>query len=270
MHCNCAFQEPFACALQELGSRMEAAWVDCTASTNDDLKGLIRRTAGDVRIALVADKQTAGRGTHGRSWTAPCASLLLSEALPLPEEALEILPALSLVCGAACAQVLMRWNPNVRLKWPNDIWINGGKAAGILCEVVNSRAHRLHAVVGIGVNIHLGRGLTAAADAAPACLLDHLPDEQALAAIRVNMAAALAATIEEACEAFGLSALRELQKKWPTLDAFADKRVLLSLPDGTSLEGVVKGIGPRGEVLFQDDCGRVHAYADARLRPLHQ
>lgn len=64
MHCNCAKQKSFAFALRDAQSCLEAHWVDETASTNDDVKEWVRNAQKDVRIALVADRQSAG-AEHG-------------------------------------------------------------------------------------------------------------------------------------------------------------------------------------------------------------
>ena len=73
MHCNCAKQKSFAFALRDAQSCLEAHWVDETASTNDDVKEWVRNAQKDVRIALVADRQSAGRiGSVNRFCAAFC------------------------------------------------------------------------------------------------------------------------------------------------------------------------------------------------------
>ncbi|MCS7082387.1 MAG: biotin--[acetyl-CoA-carboxylase] ligase [Bacteroidetes bacterium] len=100
---------------------------------------------------VVADYQRAGRGRWGRSWlSSPAQNLLVSVLLePAPVAA----GWQALACAVALAEVLAEWAPGcgVQLKWPNDVWLNGRKVAGILIE---SAAERL--VVGVGLNVNEG------------------------------------------------------------------------------------------------------------------
>lgn len=267
MHCNCAKQKSFAFALRDAQSCLEAHWVDETASTNDDVKEWVRNAQKDVRIALVADRQSAGRGTRGRSWTAPAASVLLTVSVPL-SVLQDCISGLPLVVGAACAESLWTINDNVRLKWPNDLWIGNGKVAGILCELVRNRAYRLHAVVGIGVNMCLGDKGVPTTDVPAMALLAQLPDARQLEVLRVRTAAGLGASIERVCNRYSRSMVKGLQERWSQLDALADKPVELTLPSGEILQGRTAGISDGGELLFIDALGRTRMFADARIRPL--
>jgi BirA family biotin operon repressor/biotin-[acetyl-CoA-carboxylase] ligase len=115
-------------------------------STNTEL--MRRARAGQAEpVLLVAETQTAGRGRLGRGWhSAPGASLTFSLGLPLA-------PAdwsgLSLAVGVSLAGSL---HPVIGLKWPNDLWWEQRKLAGILIETAAIGSQR-HAVIGIGVNI---------------------------------------------------------------------------------------------------------------------
>jgi BirA family biotin operon repressor/biotin-[acetyl-CoA-carboxylase] ligase len=104
-----------------------------TPSTQDAARGL---PLGSV---VVADQQTAGRGRLGRRWDAPPGSALLASFV-LPSR-----PLASLAAGVAAA---VACGESVRLKWPNDLLVDGRKLAGILVEQRGGRC-----VVGIGVNL---------------------------------------------------------------------------------------------------------------------
>jgi BirA family biotin operon repressor/biotin-[acetyl-CoA-carboxylase] ligase len=109
-------------------------------STNERARSLA--LAGAPHGTLVtAGVQTAGRGRQGRTWTAPPgSSLLLSLVLR------ELDPLLSLRAGLAVADLA---GPAARVKWPNDVLVDGRKVAGILAE---GRPQEGWAVLGIGVN----------------------------------------------------------------------------------------------------------------------
>ncbi|HEV2873907.1 MAG TPA: biotin--[acetyl-CoA-carboxylase] ligase, partial [Thermoleophilaceae bacterium] len=92
---------------------------------------------------VTANEQTAGRGRQGREWTAaPGTSLLLSLVLHEPSEALPLAAAVA-VCEAVPVEAA--------IKWPNDIWVDRRKLAGILVE---ARPQEGWAVLGVGVNVH--------------------------------------------------------------------------------------------------------------------
>ena len=74
--------------------------------------------------------------------------------------------------------------------------------------------------------------------------------------------------IEKACRDFSTASVDAVRALWPTLDAFAGQRVRAQLPVGASLTGRTVGLAAHGELLLEDDEGRVHRLTDARVRPL--
>jgi len=125
-----------------------------TGSTNADL---IARAAGGADIdgsVLLAEHQNAGRGRHGRHWSAPPrAQVALSVGVSgssVPRSGWGWLP---LAAGVAVADALGALSGvQVGLKWPNDVLANGGKLAGILAEVA---APASAIVLGLGLNVTL-------------------------------------------------------------------------------------------------------------------
>jgi BirA family biotin operon repressor/biotin-[acetyl-CoA-carboxylase] ligase len=111
-----------------------------TTSTNEHARALA--TAGAPHGTLVtAGHQTAGRGRQGRTWTAPPGQALL---LSLVVRGLD--PLLPLRTGLAVADLA---GAAARVKWPNDVLVEGRKVAGVLVE---SRPQEGWTVVGVGVN----------------------------------------------------------------------------------------------------------------------
>jgi BirA family biotin operon repressor/biotin-[acetyl-CoA-carboxylase] ligase len=113
-----------------------------TDSTNERASELA--SAGAPHGALVtAAEQTAGRGRQGRTWTAPPGrALLLSLVLRVEQPAL-----VPLAAGVATAETV---GDHARIKWPNDVLVEGHKVAGILVE---GRPQEGWAVLGIGLNV---------------------------------------------------------------------------------------------------------------------
>ncbi len=142
-----------------LGALDIIEWVDEIDSTNSEL--LRRAAAGKARApqALLAARQTQGRGRAGRRWISPgpsqqaenlCLSLLIDVAVPISE-----LAPLTLALGVAARRAL----PQVQLKWPNDLFLEGKKLGGILLEVAKSSPSSCTVVAGIGVNLCMPQGI---------------------------------------------------------------------------------------------------------------
>jgi BirA family biotin operon repressor/biotin-[acetyl-CoA-carboxylase] ligase len=124
-----------------------------TGSTNDHARELALAGAPHGTVVL-AERQTAGRGRQGRTWSAPPGrALTLSAIVRLPGPALEQLPlAVAVAVCEACEAVAP---VRCRIKWPNDVWIEGRKAAGVLIE---ARPLDGWAVIGIGLNVDTAPG----------------------------------------------------------------------------------------------------------------
>lgn len=119
-----------------------------TGSTNDDARALA--LGGSPHgTTVAAEEQTAGRGRQGRTWSAPAGrALTLSVLARLETAQMDLLPlaAALAVCDACEAAAPVQ----CRVKWPNDVWIEGRKVAGILIE---ARPQERWAIIGIGLNV---------------------------------------------------------------------------------------------------------------------
>lgn len=125
--------------------------LNTTTSTNDDLKARIAAADGPVFDVVTAKMQTGGRGRLGRSFFSPPGGLYFSVALPLDGTETNI-PCLTLVAGLCVCEALEDLcGIAPRIKWPNDLYLNGKKLCGILCELAHGRT--LTAVAGVGVNL---------------------------------------------------------------------------------------------------------------------
>lgn len=124
-------------------------------STNEEARRLA--AAGSPEGTLViAETQTAGRGRRGRRWVAPAGRCLLFSLLLRPELPPARLFALTMAAGLAVRGAVMDLLPLApALKWPNDVYIAGRKAAGILVESAFAGGELEFVVVGIGINVNV-------------------------------------------------------------------------------------------------------------------
>jgi BirA family biotin operon repressor/biotin-[acetyl-CoA-carboxylase] ligase len=120
-----------------------------TGSTNSVARELAALGAPHGTV-VTADEQTAGRGRQGRTWTAPPGAALLYSAIVRPLGRPHTL--LPLAVAVAVCEVAERLRPGVecKVKWPNDIHLDGRKLAGILIE---ARPQDGWAVIGVGLNL---------------------------------------------------------------------------------------------------------------------
>jgi len=122
-----------------------------TDSTNTRTRELAAAGAPHGTVVTAAE-QTAGRGRQGRSWTAPPNKALLYSAIVRPLE--EHHTTLPLAVPLAVCEAAEQLNPTLacKVKWPNDIHVNGRKLAGVLIE---ARPQDGWAVIGIGLNLNI-------------------------------------------------------------------------------------------------------------------
>jgi len=120
-----------------------------TDSTNDRARGLAEAGAPSGTV-VTAGEQSAGRGRHGRVWSAPPGSALLYSAVLRPlDERHGLLP---LAVPLAVCDALESVAPvSCRVKWPNDVWVDRAKVAGVLIEARPPD----WAVIGVGVNVSI-------------------------------------------------------------------------------------------------------------------
>ena len=121
-------------------------------STNDEARRLIKQGEGEG-LAVLADRQTSGKGKPGSAWFSPDGNLYLSVVIKPYKNSGE-LSADTLFSALAVRALIVKLTklPAV-VKWPNDLLIHGKKAAGILTERLASG----HVIIGIGLNVNSTR-----------------------------------------------------------------------------------------------------------------
>ncbi len=224
-----------------LGSpRLHLREIDSTSDRARDLAA-----AGAPHGTLItADAQSAGRGRQGRTWSAPPGSALLMSIV------LRDIPSLlPLRAGVTVAAAI---GDSAKLKWPNDVLVDGRKVAGILAE---ARLSDGWAVLGIGVNV--------AVDIAD------LPDELharagTLGRTRADVEPFLSSLLAQLDDALALA-------KDAVLDRFRARDALRGQPIswGTGLDGIADGIDGDGRLIVALDGGdRIELSAgEVHLRP---
>ena len=239
--------------------------VDAVGSTNVELMSRPVGEAPAAPVLLAAATQTAGRGRRGRPWTSdPAASLTFSIALERRAEAGTRAPqALPLALGAAIAEALDGFGARCRLKWPNDLQVDGRKAGGLLVEA--RRAGPLErTVIGLGLNLLPDARVEAAAGQPVAALFAEpaasLPDRSLLLG---RVAGAMVRAFER-CADKGFAPFRAA---WAARDALDGRPVRVTEADGQVWTGTACGIDDTGRLRVATTQGvRAVLAADVSVR----
>lgn len=212
------------------------------ASTNDELRQLAQDGAADG-LTLLALEQTAGRGRRGAQWFSPPGDALAFSILVRPDEPKSLWPRLALAAGLAVSEAAEGFGCRAGIKWPNDVWIDHRKVAGILVE-----AGQDFAIIGIGINVHT----------------TEFPAELSTIATSMALAGGTCTSRAEVLEAIVRRfALRRNQigADFPHLIRSVRQRCVLtghhvSLNTASGpLRGIVSGISDSGELLLDTPTG---------------
>lgn len=228
------------------------------ASTNDRALKLCADPELLVPFLVIAEHQTQGRGRGANRWWSSDGALLFSVIMDAAEYGLPEArwPQISLTVGAAVCQTLQSLlgpEISVGLKWPNDVWLNGRKAAGILVEIPAARRGRL--VIGVGLNVNNSF------EAAPPELLKlatSMRDETGIESDRHEVLVRLLRQFDEDLRCLAASDL-SLTERWRSLCVLRDRTV--SLDNGQQqITGRCLGIAEDGALRLQTPTGEQRLY----------
>ncbi len=222
-----------------LSDDIECFVFDSIPSTNDYLTGLPFSTKTQVCIAT---EQTHGKGQHSREWLSQKnSSILFSIRRIFPANIL--LTGLSLVIGLAVLEVLTKHGvSHLKLKWPNDVYFEDKKLAGILIE--NSLQNdKQSVVIGLGVNHHFTDDL--------ACQASWIDIKQILGfeLDSVRLSADLINTLLKFCDTFVQVGLVDFHSRWCAYDYLLGKQVRFNNGKGL-MSGTCLGIDQQGLLLI--------------------
>jgi BirA family transcriptional regulator, biotin operon repressor / biotin---[acetyl-CoA-carboxylase] ligase len=225
-----------------------------TGSTNDVAHEQARAGAKDG-LLLLAEEQTAGRGRLDRSWWAPAGTCLLMTLLLRPALPLARAGQLTMCLGLGAVEGIEEvTGVDARLKWPNDLLVNGRKLGGMLAELSSEDGRLDYAVLGLGLNVNVDF----ARDGAPpevSALATSLLLETGREVDRVALLAAILARTEQWYG--GALAGKSPHEAWAARLDTLGRRVRVAMTVGAAVEGVAVGVTPEGALLVREDSGAV-------------
>ena len=242
--------------------------LDACGSTNTELVARAAEAELPDLSVLVTGNQTAGRGRLGRVWVAPpgqtlAISVLLRPRLPAGEPlGLEHYGWLPLIAGVAMTRALSPLVPahTVRLKWPNDVQIDGKKVSGLLAELLPSGDA---VVMGAGVNLTIGSADLPTATSTSLLLNGAFLDGDELADVVLSRYLTELTSLVSEFLRFGADpAASGIADLVDELCSTLGQEVRVELPGGDELRGIAIGVDDTGRLRVQSSAdGRITAVA---------
>ncbi|MDO6682740.1 MULTISPECIES: biotin--[acetyl-CoA-carboxylase] ligase [unclassified Oceanobacter] len=217
------------------------------------------------RYAVLAEKQHQGRGRRGRHWVSPFGkNIYLSFLVTLPGTLAEQ-EGLSLMVAIALEKALLALGiEGAGLKWPNDVYIEDKKVAGILLEGCQTQPGFCQIVIGIGLNLALNPQDAERIEQPWTALRHYQPGLS-----RNTVAAVLLQQLNWAVDEFQRDGFGPWMAYWAERDVFYRKEVVLS-GLAEPRYGVVKGVNRKGELLLQTTRGiEVVIAGELSVRPVN-
>lgn len=241
-----------------------------TGSTNRDARawiatGRLDAATGRLGTLLVAERQAAGIGRFGRSWSSPVGGLWCTLARPVEPGEGVLHDDLGLRVGVACVEFVRALagpahGDCVRLKWPNDVMVDGLKVLGVLCERVAGPAGAQWLLVGVGLNANF--------------IADELPPEIRSNATSLRTALGVIVDLDAAAEDLARR-LNEAIDAGPLSDAGVaaarsllfglGQAMLVSLPTGVKTTATLIALDRDGHAVLEQDGSRWAAPSSVML-----
>lgn len=217
-------------------------------STNDYLMRRLPNQLSTGQVCL-AEYQSAGRGRRGRQWISPFGSQIYMSMYWYLEQGLSAAMGLSLLTALAVSDAIKAHsNVQVQLKWPNDIYLDGVKLAGILIDLEGQALEPSHCVIGIGLNLHMP-------EEAGRLIDQRWTDLQSHSEVKIDrnaLSAELISALHKRLHQHSHSGLTPMLDEWHAHDAFLNKRVKLITGERIT-HGICRGVNNQGALLLEVD-----------------
>ncbi len=209
--------------------------------------------------ACVAEYQHAGRGRRGRQWVSPFGANLYLSMFWRLEQGPAAAIGLSLAVGIVMAEVLCKLGAEqVRVKWPNDLYLNDKKLAGILVELTGKTGDAAQLVIGAGINLTMRESATNVINQ------DWINLQEAGVNINRNkLTAELLSELRLAVVKFEKEGLSAFISRWREMDNYLDRPVKLIIGD-QEIFGIARGIDEQGALLLEQN-GNVRPYIGGEI-----
>ncbi|MGF1762560.1 bifunctional biotin--[acetyl-CoA-carboxylase] ligase/biotin operon repressor BirA [Aliivibrio kagoshimensis] len=199
----------------------------------------------------LAEYQQLGRGRRGRQWISPFGSNLYLSMYWRLDAGMAAAMGLSLVVGIAIAETLKQFGcDSVKVKWPNDIYINDKKLAGILVEMTGQTGDAAHIVIGMGLNVAMTDSVGQEIDQP----WTNIEKEINSPVERNKLAGCLIQALQDILVEYEQLGLAGFKERWNQLDNYTGREVCLIIGNN-QVKGVAQGINEQGALMVETDKG---------------
>jgi len=217
-------------------------------STNSYLLRRLPNQLSQGQVCL-AEFQSAGRGRRGRQWISPFGSQIYLSMYWYLEQGLSAAMGLSLVTALAVSDAVYDLTDiQVQLKWPNDVYLDGVKLAGILIDLEGQALEPSHSVIGIGLNLNMPEEAAAKIDQKWTDLQSHSEHKVDRNALCSKLIHYLLKRLHQH-QNEGLAIMLE---EWHTQDFYLNKRVKLLTGERVT-KGICRGVNGQGALMLEID-----------------
>ncbi|EJD6477807.1 MULTISPECIES: bifunctional biotin--[acetyl-CoA-carboxylase] ligase/biotin operon repressor BirA [Providencia] len=224
------------------------------------LERIAELKSGDT---CLAEYQSAGRGRRGRQWISPFGCNLYLSMYWRLEQGPAAAVGLSLVVGIVIAEVLNRISQEkVKVKWPNDLYMNDKKLAGILVELTGKTGDAAHIIIGVGINIGMNNNNIESSKSITqewSSLRDEVENIE-----RNELSANIIKSLRESLVIFEHEGLKPFLERWFKLDNFLNRHVKLLIGNDV-ISGIERGVNDQGALLLQKDNGEIIPYIGGEI-----
>ena len=236
-------------------------------STNQEALDLAQRGAPQFSLVL-ADSQTAGRGRQGRTWVTKKGKALAFSIILYPDKGVitsENLGKLSGLGALAVAEGLSRVHQlDARIKWPNDVLVEGKKVCGILVDLHWKGTNLESAVIGIGINVYQGSVPDDVELIFPAASLEDFVQGELS---RIDL---LFQVVNDLLMWYPRITSDDFLTNWRRKLAFQNQEVVLISGGNILDQGILMGLNEDGSIIIRSSSGDERSYqtGEIRLRPV--
>lgn len=205
----------------------------------------------------IAEQQIKGRGRQGRTWFSPFGCNLYYSIYWRFEQGFQALSGLSLAIGCVIAQLLTDLtDQSIKVKWPNDLYLNDKKMGGILIELSGKMGDCADVVIGIGLNLNMPKAFDYPIDQ-PYDSLSYQDRNHLVGQLTTRLHQALAKFEQEGFAAF--------YPMWQNFDLFLNQPIQFVAQDRL-LSGIERGVNQQGALLIEDQTGFIKPYLSGEIQ----
>lgn len=198
----------------------------------------------------IAEYQAQGRGRRGKHWVSPFGSNLYLSMYWRLDAGMAAAMGLSLVVGVAIVEAMEKIGiEGIKLKWPNDLYFQDKKLAGILVEMSGQSGGAAHLVIGMGLNVSMSKRIEGIDQpwVSLSEVVEKVPERNTLATVLIN-------AWQDALNDYEVHGMSGFVERWNRLDNFIGRPAKLILGK-REIKGIVQGINPQGALLLKTDNG---------------